>query len=227
MNSKTITRKELCKMFDHTFLKAFCTKNDMKRLCQEALENDFAMVAISSSQVKCCKEFLKGSAIHVGAAISFPLGQTDLSVKLFETKVAIEQGADEIDYVINIGKLKENDLNYLEKEMAEIVALCHKQNVICKVIFENCYLEKSEMRSLIKIANKVKPDYIKTSTGFAPTGATFSDVKMMRELADEKIKIKAAGQIDSWEKAAKYIDLGVSRIGTSKTMKILKEYDNR
>ena len=113
-----------------------------------------------------CKELLKDSDVHVGAAIGFPLGQTPLEVKVFETKKAIEDGADEIDYVINIGELKQGNLEYIEKEMEAIVAVCKENNVLSKVIFENCYLTKEEIKEVALIAKKVKPNFIKTSTGF-------------------------------------------------------------
>ena len=161
-----MTEKELAKMFDHTFLKAYATDNDFIRLCQEAKDMGVAMVAINSEPVRLCKELLKGTDIHVGAAISFPLGQTSLDVKLYETKKAIDDGADEIDYVVNIGKVKQGDFAYIQKEMESIVSLCKEKDVISKVIFENCYLEKEEIKRLAEIAKVVKPDFIKTSTGF-------------------------------------------------------------
>ena len=139
MDSKTITREELAGLFDHTYLKAFATKDDLKKLCDEAEEMQTAMVAINSSPVKWCAEFLKDSKVHVGAAISFPLGQTTLEVKVAETKKAIEDGADEIDYVINIGELKSGNWDYIEEEMKQIVGICNENNKISKVIFENCY----------------------------------------------------------------------------------------
>ncbi len=167
-----MTEKELAKMFDHTFLKAYATDNDFIRLCQEAKDMGVAMVAINSEPVRLCKELLKGTDIHVGAAISFPLGQTSLDVKLYETKKAIDDGADEIDYVVNIGKVKQGDFAYIQKEMESIVSLCKENDVISKVIFENCYLEKEEIKRLAEIAKVVKPDFIKTSTGFGSGGAT-------------------------------------------------------
>lgn len=226
MNSKTITREQLSALFDHSLLKAFSSQEDFKKLCEEARELNCAMVAINSSPVKWCKEYLKGTSIHVGAAISFPLGQTTLDVKLYETKKAIEEGADEIDYVINIGELKSGNLEYIEEEMRSIVEVCRCHNVISKVIFENCYLTKEEIIKLSTIAKKVKPDFIKTSTGFGISGAKVEDVKLMKEIVGDDVQVKAAGGIRDWKTCAAMIDAGATRIGTSSSFEILKGFDN-
>ena len=225
MDSKTITREELAGLFDHTLLKAYASKEDFKKLCEEADEMQTAMVAINSSPVKWCAEFLRDSQVHVGAAISFPLGQTPLEVKVAETKKAIEDGADEIDYVINIGELKNGNLEYIEKEMQSIVDVCNENNIISKVIFENCYLTKEEIVSVAKIAKKVKPTFVKTSTGFGTGGATVEDVKLMKETVGDDVQVKAAGGIRDWEACAAMIDAGATRIGTSSAKKILEGYD--
>lgn len=219
-----MTGKELAKMFDHTFLKAYATDNDFIRLCQEAKDMGVAMVAINSEPVRLCKELLKGTDIHVGAAISFPLGQTSLDVKLYETKKAIDDGADEIDYVVNIGKVKQGDFAYIQKEMESIVSLCKEKDVISKVIFENCYLEKEEIKRLAEIAKVVKPDFIKTSTGFGTGGALIEDVLLMKSIVGDSVKVKAAGGIRDWETCQKFIEAGAQRIGTSCSMDILKGF---
>lgn len=221
----TITRKQLAGMFDHTLLKAYATKEDFQKLCQDADENGFAMVAINSSPVKWCKEFLKDSKVHVGAAISFPLGQTDLETKLFETKKAIEDGADEIDYVLNVGRLKMGDYEYIETEMEAIVFLCKEHHVLSKVIFENYYLTKDEIVIAAKIAKKIKPDFIKTSTGFAPGGATVEDVRLMKETVGNDVQVKAAGGIRDWPTCKQMIEAGATRIGTSSSFVILEGFD--
>lgn len=219
-----MTKEELASMFDHTFLKAYASRDDFIKLCDEAKDIGAAMVAINSEPVKLCKELLKGTSIHVGAAISFPLGQTTLNIKLAETKQAIDDGADEIDYVINIGKAKMHDWNYIEQEMRSIVELCHKNQVICKVIFENCYLTKEEIVKIAEIAKEVKPDYIKTSTGFGTSGATVEDVRLMKETVGNEVKVKAAGGIRDWKTCQAMIEAGTSRIGTSSSLKILEEF---
>ena len=219
-------KEYLAKMFDHTYLKAFASKKDMEKLCQEAKMINCKMVAINSCQTKLCKQLLKDSDIHVGAAISFPLGQTTIETKLFETKDAIENGADEIDYVVNLTKVKDHDFDYIEDEMRQITKLCHDNKVICKVIFENCYLEKEEIIKLSEIALKVKHDFIKTSTGFGTSGAKVEDVALMKSIVKDEVMVKAAGGIRDLETCMAMIKAGASRIGTSSSLKILEELDN-
>lgn len=226
MNSKKITREQLAGMMDHTFLKAYATDADFEKLCGEAKENGFAMVAINSVPVKLCKKLLEGTKVHVGAAISFPLGQTAIETKAFETEKAIADGADEIDYVLNIGELKMGNDDYIRKEMEIIVEICRKHQVLSKVIFENCYLTKEEIKRAALIAKEVKPDFIKTSTGFGTSGATAEDVRLMKETVGEEVKVKAAGGIRDWETCRQMIDAGAERIGTSNSIKICEEFEN-
>lgn len=215
------------KYFDHTCLKPYATREDMVKLCEEAKKYDFMMVAINSTQTKLCKELLKGTDIHVGAAISFPLGQTTIETKVFETKDAIANGADEIDYVINITELKEKNYDYIKEEMTQIVDVCRKHNVISKVIFENCYLTNEEKIKLCEIALEVKPDFIKTSTGFGTGGATVEDVKLMESIVKDTVKVKAAGGIRDLDTCLKMIEAGAERIGTSSAIKITEAYNNK
>ena len=215
------------KYFDHTCLKPYATREDMTKLCEEAKKYDFMMVAINSTQTKLCKELLKGTDIHVGAAISFPLGQTTIETKVFETKDAIANGADEIDYVINITELKEKNYDYIKEEMTQIVDVCRKHNVISKVIFENCYLTDEEKIKLCEIALEVKPDFIKTSTGFGTGGATVEDVKLMKSIVKDTVKVKAAGGIRDLDTCLKMIEAGAERIGTSSAIKITEAYNNK
>lgn len=221
MNEEEI--RQLARRIDHTCLKANATEDDLKKLCDEAAAARTAMVAINTEWTSFCKELLKDTDVHVGAAISFPLGQSGLPVKLAETEYAISQGADEIDYVIHIGKAKMHDWDYLENEMSQITDLCHQNQVICKVIFETCYLNEDEIRQLARIASKVKPDYIKTSTGFGPAGAAVEHVRMMKEEAGPDVRVKAAGGIRDLKAALDMIEAGADRIGTSSTLKILAE----
>lgn len=224
MDTSKLTEKDLAKFFDHTLLKAFATEADLLQLCKEAKEMGTAMVAINSYPVKVCKECLKDSDVHVGAAISFPLGQTTIETKVFETKKAIEDGADEIDYVVNIGKVKEGNFAYIKEEMEAIVKACKEGNVISKVIFENCYLTKEEIKQLALVAKEVKPDFIKTSTGFGTGGATFEDVELMVQTVEGACQVKAAGGVRDWETCKKMIELGATRIGTSSSKVILEGF---
>ncbi len=220
-----MNKKELAGMIDHTLLKAYATNEDFIKLCQEAKDYHFKMVAINSSPVALCKSYLKGTGVHVGAAISFPLGQTTIETKVFETKKAIEEGADEIDYVINIGELKQGNIAYIEEEMCQIVDVCKKHHVTSKVIFENCYLTKEEIRTVSEIALKVRPDYIKTSTGFGTGGATVEDVALMKSVVKDAVKVKAAGGIRDWKTCKAMIDAGAQRIGTSSGIAIIEAFE--
>lgn len=218
-----MTNKEkYARMIDHTNLHADATDADMKKLCDEARENHFRMVAINPAQVKRCKEFLKGTDVHVGAAIAFPLGQETLAVKVYSVKDAIENGADEIDYVMNITELKEGNYSYIEEEMKQITEICRERNVISKFIFENCYLTKEEIKTVARIARNVKPDFIKTSTGFGPDGAKAEDVALMKAIVGDDVLVKAAGGIRTCEQFMEMVNAGASRIGTSGSLKIME-----
>lgn len=218
------TLEEITQYIDHTLLKPYASKEAMQAFCNEAKELKVKMVAINSYYTKFCKELLKDTTIHVGAAISFPLGQTTIAVKAFETIEAIKDGADEIDYVLNLAKVKDGDFTYIKEEMETIVKICREAGIISKVIFENCYLTKDEIRKCAQIAKEVKPDFIKTSTGFGPGGALIEDVKIMLETVDGVCKVKAAGGIRDYKTFNEFINLGVERIGTSSTETIIKEF---
>ena len=220
---KPWTLDELARLIDHTNLKPFADEAAMEKLCREARENHFAMVAINQVQSALCKRFLAGTDIHVGAAISFPLGQTTIASKVFDSIDAIENGADEIDYVVNLTEVKNGNWDYVADEMAQIVAAVHERGKICKVIFENCYLEDAEMIRLCEIASEVRPDFIKTSTGFGTGGATFDDVRLMVEHVDPAVSVKAAGGIRTADDFLEFIRLGCRRIGTSAGVAIIKE----
>ena len=220
-------KKDLAQMVDHTQLRAYAVKEDFEKLCKEAADYGFKMVAINSYPVELCSRLLKGTGVHVGAAIGFPLGQTTIENKVHETKQAIEDGADEIDYVINIGRLKEKDYDYIEREMTEIVKACREKNILSKVIFENCYLTDEEKIKVSEIAAKVKPDFIKTSTGFGTGGATLEDVKLMKSIVKDGVKVKAAGGIRDLDTFLTMVEAGAERIGTSAGIEIMNEYDKR
>ena len=218
------TLEEITQYIDHTLLKPYASKEAMQAFCNEAKELKVKMVAINSYYTKFCKELLKDTTIHVGAAISFPLGQTTIAVKAFETIEAIKDGADEIDYVLNLAKVKDGDFTYIKEEMETIVKICREAGIISKIIFENCYLTKDEIRKCAQIAKEVKPDFIKTSTGFGTSGALIEDVKIMLETVDGVCKVKAAGGIRDYKTFNEFINLGVERIGTSSTKTIIKEF---
>lgn len=222
-NMTSYTLHQLSQLIDHTNLKPDATPKSMAILCEEAKHYQFKMVAINQVQSKLCAKLLKQTPVDIGAAIAFPLGQVTKEVKCFETKNAIENGATEIDYVINITELKAGNLAYIEDEMLKIVTICRQHNVVSKVIFENCYLTNDEKIALCKIASKVKPDFIKTSTGFGPSGATLEDVALMKKHVDPSVKVKAAGGIRDAETFKKMIAAGAQRIGTSAGVKIIDQ----
>ena len=222
-----VTVEQLANMIDHTNLKAFADDAAFEKLCDEAKKYNFKMVAINPAQTVRCKKKLEGSPVHVGAAIGFPLGQTTLECKIFETKDAIEKGADEIDYVINVAELKNKNYDYIKKEMEEIVRICREAGKTSKVIFENCYLTDDEKRKVAEIAKEVKPDFIKTSTGFGTGGATVEDVKLMKSVVGDEVKVKAAGGIRDLKTALAMIEAGAERLGTSAGVAIVEEYNNQ
>ncbi|MDH6364011.1 deoxyribose-phosphate aldolase [Enterococcus sp. PF1-24] len=219
-----LTVKELANLVDHTLLKADAVHSGFEKLCQEADEYGFKMVAINSSPVSLCAELLKDSPVHVGAAIGFPLGQTTIETKVFEVENAIKNGADEIDYVINVGELKEGNVDYIRKEMEDIVAVCRKNKILSKVILENCYLTDEEKITVCEIAREVLPDFVKTSTGFGTGGATLADVRLMKKIVGDKVKVKAAGGIRDLETALAMVEAGAQRLGTSSGIPIVEEY---
>lgn len=219
-----ITVEQLANMVDHTNLKAFADDAAFTKLCDEARKYNFKMVAINPAQTVRCKEKLKDSLVHVEAAIGFPLGQTTLECKIFETKDAIKKGADEIDYVINVAELKNKNYDYIKKEMEEIVKICKEAGKTSKVIFENCYLTDDEKVKVAEIAKEVKPDFIKTSTGFGTGGATVEDVKLMKSVVGDEVKVKAAGGIRDLKTALAMIEAGAERLGTSAGVAIVEEY---
>ena len=222
-----VTVEQLANMIDHTNLKAFADDAAFEKLCDEAKKYNFKMVAINPAQTVRCKKKLEGSPVHVGAAIGFPLGQTTLECKIFETKDAIEKGADEIDYVINVAELKNKNYDYIKKEMEEIVKICREAGKTSKVIFENCYLTDDEKRKVAEIAKEVKPDFIKTSTGFGTGGATVEDVKLMKSVVGDEVQVKAAGGIRDLKTALAMIEAGAERLGTSAGVAIVEEYNNQ
>lgn len=215
------------KYFDHTVLSPVTTPEILKKVCAEAVENDFCSVAVNTGLVRQCAEYLQGSSVKVDAAVGFPLGITTVQMKCREAEEAIRNGAGEIDYVLNIGMVKSGHDSCIKNEMKRMVALCREQNVISKVIFENCYLTDDEKKRLCEIALEVKPDYIKTSTGFGPGGATVEDVSLMKREVGSYLKIKAAGGIRNLETCLQMIQAGAERIGCSSSVSILREYQNR
>jgi len=214
--------KSLLACVDHTLLGITATEADYKNLCEEALTHSVASVCVPPSRVKFCAELL-GGKIPVCTVVGFPNGYYCSEVKAFEAKLAITHGATEIDMVIDIGKAKEGDFESILNDI-KIVREATK-GYILKVIIETAVLSPGEKVALCKVVNKSGADFIKTSTGFSSAGATFDDVALMRVESASHVKIKAAGGITSLEDAYRFIELGASRLGTSRIVKIVQGLD--
>ena len=206
---------------DHTNLNAYATKEDIKKLCDEASKYHFESVCVNPCYVELAKELLEGTNVKVCTVIGFPLGATPIAVKEYETIVAQENGADEFDMVINIGALKDKDYDYIKEEI-ETIRDCVSGKTV-KVIIETCYLEKEEIIKMTEICNETFVNFIKTSTGFGTRGASLEDIEIMNEHKNEVLEIKASGGIRDLETATKMIEAGATRIGTSSGVKIMTE----
>ncbi|MCK5824541.1 MAG: deoxyribose-phosphate aldolase [Ichthyobacteriaceae bacterium] len=204
---------EINKYIDHTVLKATSTINDINTLCDEAIENKFYAVCVNGCYVVTAKEKLQNTDIKIAAVIGFPLGAMSKEAKIFEAKKCIEDGANEIDMVLNIGLLKSGKYQEVGNEIKEIKEAIG--NNVLKVIFENCYLTKDEIKIACELSIKAKADFVKTSTGFGTGGATVEDVELMKQIVGNNAQIKAAGGVRDIETANKYINMGVTRLGTS------------
>ena len=214
-----MTNEEILKKVDHTLLKQQTTEEDIKNLCDEAVEYNTASICIPPSYVSFAKEYVQ-DRIKICTVIGFPNGYNTTKVKVQETLDAIDNGADEIDMVINIGKLKDKKYDDVLNEINMIKETCG--NKVLKVIIETCLLTDEEKIKMCEIVSESNADFIKTSTGFSTAGATQEDVKLMREYLDTNKQIKAAGGISSFEDAEEFIENGATRLGTSRLVKILK-----
>ena len=209
------------KYFDHTMLAPQATSTDIDKLIKEAIKYDFKSVCIAPSYIKYAKEQLAKTDVLICTVIGFPLGYNATSVKVYETKIALDHGADEIDMVINIGRFKNKEYEYVLNEIKAIKEVCG--NKVLKVIVETALLTNQEIKTITEIVLKSGADFIKTSTGFSFRGASFEDVEIMKSIAQDKLLIKASGGIKTGEDVLKMIKLGASRLGTSKTVQIIEE----
>ena len=225
MNQKELTKKTVARMIDHTNLKATADRSAIEKLCAEAVSSSFASVMVNSAYTGLCRELVAGTDVLVGTVVGFPLGAMSVPSKVFEARTAIADGANEIDYVVNLGFVKDGKWDAVLDEMARMTDACHHLGAACKVIFENCYLTKDEIHRLAEIARKVKPDFIKTSTGFGSGGATVEDVRLMKETVGDLIRVKAAGGIRDWASCKAMIEAGADRIGASAGIQILNEME--
>lgn len=208
---------------DHTLLKADATVEQITKLCQEAREYRFASVCVNSCWVRLCSELLRGSGVAVCTVVGFPLGAMIPEAKAFEAEAAIENGATEIDMVINVGALKSQDYRMVAKDIQVVCDAVHQHGAILKVIIEACLLTKEEKVIACLLAKNAGADYVKTSTGFSTGGATVEDVKLMRSIVGDEMGVKAAGGIRDKETAEAMLDAGADRLGASAGVQICKK----
>ena len=221
------TLDQLARMIDHTILKATATTEDIKNLCAEAKVYHFASACFNQVKSSVAGKCLAETDIKACSVVSFPLGQTSIESKVAETKNALQNGATEIDYVINISEALEGNWDYIKREMEEIVAVCRQHNALSKVIFENCYLTKEQISKLCEIASIVKPSFVKTSTGTASSGATVEDIKMMSQLTPDDVQVKASGGVRDADTFISMIKNGATRVGASAGIAIITELKMR
>lgn len=222
---KTDTKKEIKveRYIDHTLLKADATYKDIELLCREAIHYHFYAVCVNSSYVPTCKQLLKDSDVRIATVVGFPLGASLTEAKVTEAKKAIEEGADEIDMVIHIGKLKDGDLAYVSNDIFSVKKAIGDK--ILKVIVETFLLTREEIIEVCNIILKTGADFVKTSTGFSNGGANLNDIILMKEIVGDKVGIKASGGIRRLDDAIHFLNAGATRIGTSNSVSMMKESD--
>ena len=215
-----ITVEQLAKMIDHTELKPNATEERIRSLCSEAIEHGFGAVCVNSCNVRIAAKMLDGSGVTVCSVVGFPLGAMATSAKAYEARTAVEDGAAEIDMVLNVGALKSRNLDYVRNDIAAVVAAV--PSAFVKVILETGYLEEDEIVLACHLAEEAGAHFVKTSTGFGPRGATVEDVRLMRKTVGNRLGVKAAGGIRTFEDAVAMIEAGATRIGASRGIDILQ-----
>ena len=210
----------LARMIDHTLLKPDAVRVEIEQLCAEALHYGFAGVCVNPSYVQTAAKLLRGSSVKVCAVIGFPLGATSTAAKVFETIQALQDGAQEVDMVINVGMLKSGDCSFVRNDIAAVVEAARIRNAATKVILETCLLTDEEIIIVCSLAKDAGADFVKTSTGFSKGGATVHDIVLMRKTVGAAIGVKASGGIRTREQALAMIAAGATRIGTSSSILI-------
>lgn len=216
-----LSLQDLAGMIDHTLLKADATNSEIKQLCEEAMRYNFASVCVNPSYVETCFNLIKSSNVKVCTVIGFPLGATTTQSKFTEAEEAIKNGAEELDMVINIGKLKDQDYNYVYSEIKSISDLSKKYLCTSKLILETCLLSDEEKVIACLLAIEAGLNFVKTSTGFSKSGATVHDVALMKFVVGDKLQVKASGGIRSYDDAISMIYAGATRLGASAGVKII------
>jgi len=216
--------KNIASFIDHTLLKPEATEEDIQKLCSEAKEYSFAAVCVNPSYVRLASQYLRSTPVRVCGVVGFPFGTHLTEIKAHEAQRDIDDGAKEIDMVINIGELKSRNFELVYNEIKTVADLCHEKDVVLKVIIETALLLREEKIEACRLVSKAGADFVKTSTGFGPGGATVRDVVLIKEtLKGLPLGIKAAGGIRTYRDAMKMIEAGATRIGTSSGVKIVEE----
>ncbi len=218
-----LNKNMLASLIDHTLLKATATSEEIRTYCRQAVEYKFASVCVNPCYVKLVAENLKGSEVKVCTVVGFPLGANTPEVKAFEAARAVEEGAREVDMVINIGALKEGNIGYVEDEIREVVKA--SKGALVKVIIENCYLTEEEKVQACEASKRAGAHLVKTSTGFGSGGARAEDISLMRRTVGEAMGVKASGGVKSLRDAITMLEAGASRIGTSSGNSIVEEVE--
>ncbi len=215
------SKYDLAQFMDHTLLKADASRTQLEALCKEARDNRVWSVCINPCNLEAAKELLEGSEVKLCTVVGFPLGQMTSETKAYETAEAVFLGADEIDMVINVGRVKDKDYDYVREDIQAVVNAA--QGKLTKVILETCLLEKEEIAQVCKIAKAAGADFVKTSTGFSAGGARAEDVRLMRETVGNEMGVKASGGIRKLKDALEMIEAGATRLGVSASVRILEE----
>lgn len=210
---------ELARFIDHTLLKADASAADLQRLCTEARTHRFYAVCVNPGRIEWCRHLLEESEVKVATVVGFPLGATEADVKRFETEAAIDAGAHEIDVVINLGRVKDGDWKYVQRELTDVVEAADER--IVKVILETCFLTPDELQQACRVAVDCGAPFVKTSTGFGPAGATVEHVRLMRATVGPRIGVKASGGIRDEAAARALLAAGATRLGTSSGVRIV------
>jgi deoxyribose-phosphate aldolase len=226
LNSTTITYEQLAKTIDHSLLRPELTEADVIAGCEVAKRYNTASVCVKPCHVALAARLLKGTTVAVGTVIGFPHGAHTTAIKVAEAKDALANGAVELDMVINIGELRSGNLDYVRQDIHSVVETAHGKAIV-KVILENAYLTDEQKVQACKLAEEAGANFVKTSTGYAPSGATIPDLKLMRASVSPHIGVKAAGGVRTLDAALEVIDVGVTRIGATATAVILDEFKKR
>jgi deoxyribose-phosphate aldolase len=222
-DKKKLSAAEIAVMIDQTYLKTTATKEQMAKVCEEVKQYRFGVLAINPYWVPFCRDLLRGTSSKISASVGFPLGANTTAVKVFEAIDSINNGAGEIDFVMNVSALKCGDHSTVAAEMGELARACHDRGVIVKVILENCLLTDAEKEIACKMAVEAQLDFVKTSTGLSTGGATVEDVRLMRRVVGPTMGVKAAGGIRTYQDFLSLWEAGATRFGTSAGVTIIKE----